>query len=57
MSGDLEHLKIETRSTGESFECVMGECDLEAVGDPSMLRLIWSAVSLGQDVADLRLEL
>ena len=23
---ELEHLKIETRSNGESFECVMGEC-------------------------------
>ena len=24
--GELEHLKIETRLIGESFECVMGEC-------------------------------
>ena len=24
--GDLEHLMIETRLIGESFECVMGEC-------------------------------
>ena len=24
--GDLEHLTIETRLIGESFECVMGEC-------------------------------
>jgi hypothetical protein len=23
---ELEHLKIETRLIGESFECVMGEC-------------------------------
>ena len=23
---DLEHLVIETRLIGESFECVMGEC-------------------------------
>ena len=23
---DLEHLTIETRSIGESFKCVMGEC-------------------------------
>ena len=26
MYGELEHLKIETRLIGESFECVMGEC-------------------------------
>ena len=26
LSGELEHLKIETRLIGESFECVMGEC-------------------------------
>ena len=24
--GELEHLTIETRLKGESFECVMGEC-------------------------------
>jgi hypothetical protein len=26
LRGDLEHLTIETRFIGESFECVMGEC-------------------------------
>ena len=26
LSGELEHLKIETRLIDESFECVMGEC-------------------------------
>ena len=26
LRGELEHLRIETRSIGESFECVMGEC-------------------------------
>jgi hypothetical protein len=26
LCGELEHLKIETRLIGESFECVMGEC-------------------------------
>jgi hypothetical protein len=26
LHGELEHLKIETRLIGESFECVMGEC-------------------------------
>ena len=25
LSGELEHLKIETKLIGESFECVMGE--------------------------------
>ena len=28
LCGELEHLKIETRLIGESFECVMGECVL-----------------------------
>ena len=26
LCGELEHLKIQTRLTDESFECVMGEC-------------------------------
>jgi hypothetical protein len=26
LCGELEHLKIDTRLIGESFECVMGEC-------------------------------
>ncbi len=39
---ELEHLKIETRLIGESFDCVMGECDLEALGDPSIFKLIRS---------------
>ena len=26
LRGDLEHLTIETRLIGKSFECVMGEC-------------------------------
>ena len=26
LCGDLEHLTIQTRSIGESFEFVMGEC-------------------------------
>ena len=26
LRGELEHLKIEARLLGESFECVMGEC-------------------------------
>ncbi len=26
LCGELEHLKIERRLIGESFECVMGEC-------------------------------
>ena len=43
--GELEHLKIETRVLGESFESVMGECDLEAIGDPSRFKLIRSAAA------------
>ncbi len=26
LSGELEHLKIETTLIGQSFECMMGEC-------------------------------
>ena len=26
LSGELKHLKVETRLIGESFECLMGEC-------------------------------
>ena len=26
LTGELEHLKVETRLIGESFGCVMGEC-------------------------------
>ena len=40
--GELEHLKVETRLIGESFECVMGECDLETIGDPSIFNTIRS---------------
>ena len=29
LCGEPEHLKIETRLIGESFECVMGECVIE----------------------------
>ena len=34
--GDLEHPTIETRSIGESFECVMGECVIYKLCDPSI---------------------
>ena len=46
LRGELEHLTIETRLIGESFECVTGECDLEAIGAPSMFRLIRRAAAL-----------
>ena len=46
LRGELEHLKIETRLTDESFECVMGECDLEGIGDPSIFNIIRSATAL-----------
>ena len=42
LCGELEHLKIETRLIGESFECVMGECT------PSMFRLIRSVATLAR---------
>ena len=29
LCGELEHLKIETRLIGESFECVMGEFEIQ----------------------------
>jgi len=48
LRGELEHLKIETRLIGESFECVMGECDLEAIGAPSILKLIRIAAALAR---------
>ena len=38
--GELEHLKIEERLTDERFPSVMGECDLEVVGPPSILSVI-----------------
>ena len=33
LCGGLEHLKIETRLIDEMFASVMGECDLENVGN------------------------
>ncbi len=42
MYGGLEHLKIETRLINERFASVMGECDLEAIGTPSIFKLIRS---------------
>ena len=46
LRGELEHLKIEMRLIGESFECVMGECDLEAINVPSIFSIIHSAAAL-----------
>jgi len=34
--GELEHLKIKTRLIDEKFASVMGECDLEVMGTPSI---------------------
>ena len=33
---ELEHLKIKTRLIDEKFASVMGECDLEVMGTPSI---------------------
>ena len=40
MFGELEHLKIKTRLIDEKFASVMGECDLEVMGVPSILSII-----------------
>ncbi len=37
MFGELEHLKIKTRLIDEKFASVIGECDLDVMGDPSIL--------------------
>ena len=38
----ISGLTIETRLIVEIFDCVMDECDLEAVGVPSIFKLIRS---------------
>ena len=40
LCGELEHLMIETRLIGESFECVMGESVIEKLIAVSMINLI-----------------
>ena len=49
LNGGLEHLKIETRLRGERFESVKGECVLEAVGAPSIFKLILLVFLLQQN--------
>ena len=49
LRGELEHLKIETRLIGESFECV------EAMCDPSIFRLILSVSALARMLSTLDL--
>ncbi len=44
--GELEHLKIKTRLIDEKCASVMGECDLDLMGDPSKLRLTCKSVAL-----------
>ncbi len=41
--GGLEHLNIETRLLNERFVSVMGECDLDTTGAPSIFKIIRSA--------------
>jgi hypothetical protein len=48
LRGGLEHLKIETRLIDERFASVMGECDLEAIGAPSIFKLIRKAAALAR---------
>jgi hypothetical protein len=49
---------FETRLIGESFRCVMGECDLEDVGVPSIFKTIHSAATFQRMLStlDLRCE-
>jgi len=42
------HLKIETMLRGKRFESVRGECDLEAVGVPSIFKLVHNAGALAR---------
>ena len=55
LRGQPEHLKIEMRLIGESFECVMGECDLETIGAPSIFKLIRSTAALASMLPTLDL--
>ena len=55
MHGGLEHLKIETRLIVERFAGVMGECDLEAIGAPSICNVIRSAAALARMLPTLDL--
>jgi hypothetical protein len=41
----LEPLKIETRLINEMFSSVMGECDLDSTGTPSIFKIIRSVGS------------
>jgi hypothetical protein len=43
---ELEYLKIDTRLIDEKFASVMGECDLDMMGDPSKLSVIRKVVVL-----------
>jgi hypothetical protein len=54
----LEHLKIKTKLIDERFDSVMGECDLEPIGTPSIFNVIRSATSLTRmlSILDLRCE-
>ena len=44
--GELEHLKIKTRLIDEMFVSVRGECVLEVIDVPSILKLIRKSASL-----------
>ena len=55
LRGGLEHLKIETRLINERFASVMGECDLEGIGIPSIFKLIRKGEVLVRMVSTLDL--
>ncbi len=48
LSDGLEHLKIETRLKNEMFASVMGECDLDDTGTPSIFKIIHCTVTLAR---------
>ena len=51
----LEHLKIKTRLINERFTSWMGECDLEAMGVPSIFNVILSSADLVRMMSTLPL--
>jgi hypothetical protein len=48
LCGGLEHLEIETRLIDERFVSVMGECELESIGSPSIFKLMRKVVVLAR---------
>ena len=47
MRGGLEHLKLKTKLINERLVSVMGECDLDVTGAPSIFKIIRSVAAVG----------